>query len=174
MEDRLIILFKGELKMKRREALITLSGAALIVPKLLIKQKRRKSMQKEIKTEKAPQAIGPYSQAVEANGFIFCSGQIPIDPTTGKLMNGTVEEQTRLVLNNLKAVLEAAGSSLTKVVKCTVFLQDMNDFSKMNAVYGEFFKPPYPARAAVQVVRLPKDVKVEIEAIATAKLLKAL
>jgi len=154
--------------MKRREALITLSGAALIGPKLLIKQKRRKSMQKEIKTEKAPQAIGPYSQAVEANGFVFCSGQIPIDPATGKLINGTVEEQTRLVLNNLKAVLEAAGSSLEKVVKCNVFLQDMNDFTKMNAVYGEFFKSPYPARAAVQVVRLPKDVKVEIEAIATA------
>ena len=160
--------------MKRREALITLSGAVLIGPKLLIKQKRRKLMVKEIKTTKAPQAIGPYSQAIEANGFVFCSGQIAIDPATGKLMSGTVEEQTRLVLNNLKAVLEAAGSSLEKVVKCTVFLQDMNDFSKMNAVYGEFFKPPYPARAAVQVARLPKDVKVEIEAIATAKLLKSL
>ncbi len=160
--------------MKRREALITLSGAALIGPKLLIKQKRRKSMIKEIKTTKAPQAIGPYSQAIEANGFVFCSGQIAIDPATGKLISGTVEEQTRLVLNNLKAVLEAAGSSLDKVVKCTVFLQDMNDFSKMNEVYGQFFKPPYPARAAVQVARLPKDVKVEIEAIATAKLIKQL
>jgi len=160
--------------MKRREALITLSGAALIGPKLLIKQKRRKSMIKEIKTTKAPQAIGPYSQAIEANGFVFCSGQIAIDPATGKLISGTVEEQTRLVLNNLKAVLEAAGSSLDKVVKCTVFLQDMNDFSKMNEVYGQFFKPPYPARSAVQVARLPKDVKVEIEAIATAKLIKQL
>lgn len=160
--------------MKRRKAIIALSGAALMGSKLLIKQKRRKSMIKEIKTAKAPQAIGPYSQAIEANGFVFCSGQIAIDPATGKLMTGTIEEQTRLVLNNLKAVLETAGSSLEKVVKCTVFLQDMNDFSKMNAVYGEFFKPPYPARAAVQVARLPKDVKVEIEAIATAKLLKAL
>ena len=123
-------------------------------------------MKKEIKTEKAPKAIGPYSQAIVANGFIFASGQIPIDPSTGKLSTGTIEEQTRLVLNNLKAVLEAAGSSFDKVVKCTVFLQNMDDFSRMNAVYGEFFKPPYPARAAVQVARLPKDVKVEIEAIA--------
>jgi len=122
-------------------------------------------MKKEIKTEKAPQAIGPYSQAIEANGFIFASGQIAIDPSTGKLSTGSIEEQTRLVLSNLQAVLEAAGSSFDKVVKCTVFLQDMNDFSRMNAIYGEFFKPPFPARVAVQVARLPKDVKVEIEAI---------
>ena len=123
-------------------------------------------MKKEIKTEKAPQAIGPYSQAISANGFVFASGQIAIDSATGELITGGVEEQTRLVLNNLKAVLEAAGSSLDNAVKCTVFLQDMDDFSKMNAVYSEFFNPPYPARAAVQVARLPKDVKVEIEAIA--------
>lgn len=123
-------------------------------------------MQKEIKTKKAPQAIGPYSQAIEANGMIFASGQIAIDPSTGELNMGTIEEQTRIVLSNLKAVLEAAGSSLDKAVKCTVFLQDLNDYGKMNAVYGEFFKPPYPARAAVQVARLPRDVKVEIEAIA--------
>ena len=131
-------------------------------------------MKREIKTKKAPQAIGPYSQAIEANGFVFASGQIAIDPSTGELSTGTVEEQTRLVLNNLKAVLEAAGTSLDNVVKCTVFLQDMSDFSKMNTVYGEFLKPPYPARAAVQVARLPKDVKVEIEAIATAALVKEL
>ncbi len=123
-------------------------------------------MKKEIKTEKAPQAIGPYSQAIEANGFVFASGQIAIDPSTGKLSTGSIEDQTHLVLSNLQAVLEAAGSSFEKVVKCTVFLQDMDDFSRMNAVYGEFFKPPFPARAAVQVARLPKDVKVEIEAIA--------
>ena len=123
-------------------------------------------MKKEIKTEKAPKAIGPYSQAIEANGFIFASGQIALNPSTGELSTRTIEEQTRLVLNNLKAVLEAGGSSLDKAVKCTVFLQDMNDFSKMNEVYSEFFKPPYPARAAVQVARLPKDVKVEIEAVA--------
>ncbi|NIM90049.1 MAG: reactive intermediate/imine deaminase [Candidatus Aminicenantes bacterium] len=123
-------------------------------------------MKKEIKTEKAPTAIGPYSQAIEANGFVFASGQISIDPSTGKLSTGSVEEQSRLVLRNLQAILEAAGSSFDKVVKCMVFLQDMDDFSRMNAVYGEFFKPPFPARVAVQVARLPKDVKVEIEAIA--------
>ncbi|MBC8357447.1 MAG: RidA family protein [Candidatus Aminicenantes bacterium] len=123
-------------------------------------------MKKEIKTDKAPKAIGPYSQAIMANGLIFASGQIAINPSTGELIAGTIEEETRLVLNNLKAVLEAAGSSFDKVIKCTVFLQNMDDFSRMNAVYGEFFKPPYPARAAVQVARLPKDVKVEIEAIA--------
>ena len=124
-------------------------------------------MKKEIKTENAPQAIGPYSQAIEANGFVFASGQIAIDPATGDLDAGLdVEQQTRQVLKNLKAVLEAAGSSMAKVVKCTVFLQDLNDYSAMNVVYGEFFPAPYPARAAVEVSRLPKDVKVEIEAIA--------
>lgn len=160
--------------MKRREALISLSCVALMGPNLFSKQGRSKRMKKEIKTEKAPKAIGPYSQAIEANGFVFASGQIAIDPATGELSTGDIEEQTRLVLNNLKAVLEAAGSSFDNVVKCTVFLQDMNDFSKMNAVYGEFFKPPYPARAAVQVARLPKDVKVEIEAIATSALVQKL
>ena len=152
--------------MKRREALKTLGGMALIGPHISLNPGRSKGMKKEIKTDKAPKAIGPYSQAIEANGFIFASGQIALDPKTGELMMGSVEDQTRLVLNNMKAVLEAAGSSFDKVVKCSVFLQDMDDFSKMNAVYGEFFKPPYPARAAVQVARLPKDVKVEIEAIA--------
>lgn len=152
--------------MKRREALITLSCVTLIGPNLFSKIRRRKYMKKEVKTEKAPKAIGPYSQAIEANGFIFASGQIAIDPSTGELNTGSIEEQTRLVLNNLKAVLEAAGSSCDKTVKCTVFLQDMNDFSRMNGVYAEFFKSPFPARAAVQVARLPKDVKVEIEAIA--------
>lgn len=123
-------------------------------------------MKKEIKTEKAPKAIGPYSQAIEVNGFIFASGQIPLNPSTGELNTGTIEEQTRLVLGNLKAVLEAGGSSLDNAVKCTVFLQDMNDFSKMNAVYSEFFKPPYPARATIQVARLPRDVRIEIEIVA--------
>jgi 2-iminobutanoate/2-iminopropanoate deaminase len=123
-------------------------------------------MKKEIKPEKAPQAIGPYSQGIVADGLVFASGQIPINPSTGELNTGSIEEQTRLVLTNLQAVLEAAGSSFDKVVKCTVFLQDMNDFSQMNTIYAEFFRSPYPARAAVQVARLPKDVKVEIEAIA--------
>jgi 2-iminobutanoate/2-iminopropanoate deaminase len=160
--------------MKRRETLISLGVMTLAGTSLFSGQKRSILMKKEINTEKAPKAIGPYSQAIEANGFVFASGQIAIDPSTGELSTGTIEEQTRLVLNNLKAVLEAAGSSLDKVVKCTVFLKDMNDFSKMNDVYGEFFKAPYPARAAVQVARLPKDVKVEIEAIATAALVRKL
>ncbi len=123
-------------------------------------------MKREIKTGKAPQSIGPFSQAIEAHGFVFASGQIALDPKTGELNSGSIEEQTRLVLNNLKAVFEAAEISLDNVVKCNVYLQDMNDYSGMNAVYGEFFNSPFPARAAVQVARLPKDVKVEIEAIA--------
>ena len=126
-------------------------------------------MKKQVQTDKAPKAIGPYSQGIIANGFVFCSGQIPIDPATGELNTGSIEDQTRQVLKNLGAVLEAAGSSFDDVVKCTVFLQDMNDFAKMNAVYAEFFKAPSPARAAVQVARLPRDVKVEIEAVAFLK-----
>ncbi len=126
-------------------------------------------MKKQIQTNKAPQAIGPYSQGIAANGFVFVSGQIPIDPATGSVSTGTIEEQARLVLKNIGAVLEAAGCSYDDVVKTTVLLQDMNDFAKMNAVYGEFFKLPCPARAAFQVARLPKDVKIEIEAIALAK-----
>jgi len=126
-------------------------------------------MKKEVKTEKAPKAIGPYSQAIVAGGFVYCSGQIPIDPASGNLNTGSIEEQTRQVIKNLSAVLEAAGTSLDQVVKTTVFLQDMNEFAKMNEVYGEFLKAPYPARATVQVVRLPKDVKVEIEAVAVLK-----
>ncbi|MBM3304731.1 MAG: RidA family protein [Candidatus Aminicenantes bacterium] len=126
-------------------------------------------MKKQVQTDRAPKAIGPYSQGIVANGFVFCSGQIPIDPATGELNNGTIEEQTRLVLKNLGAVLEAAGSSYDDVVKCTVFLHDMNDFARMNGVYAEFFKAPSPARAAVQVARLPRDVKVEIEAVALVK-----
>jgi len=152
--------------MNRREALLSIGCLALAGPTLISCKGETPAMKNEIKTENAPQAIGPYSQAIEANGIIFASGQIPIDPANGELMMGTIEEQTRLVLNNMKAVLEAGGSSLDKVVKCSVFLLDMNDFSRMNAVYAEFFTAPFPARAAVQVARLPKDVKVEIEAIA--------
>ncbi|HOW85416.1 MAG TPA: RidA family protein [Candidatus Aminicenantes bacterium] len=126
-------------------------------------------MKKQVQTDQAPKAIGPYSQGIIANGFVFCSGQIPIDPATNELNTGTIEEQTRQVIKNLAAVLAAAGSSLDDVVKTTVLLQDMSDFGKMNAVYGEFFKAPSPARAAFQVVRLPRDVKVEIEAIALVK-----
>ena len=123
-------------------------------------------MKREIKTEKAPKAIGPYSQGMVANGFVFVSGQVPFDPAAGELVTGPIEDQARRVLANVAAVLEAAGSSMDKVVKATVFLRDMNDFTRMNAVYGEFFKAPYPARAAVQVARLPRDVGIEIEVIA--------
>jgi 2-iminobutanoate/2-iminopropanoate deaminase len=125
-------------------------------------------MKQEVKTDKAPKAIGPYSQGVRAGDLIFVSGQIPIDPATGELVTGPIEDQTRRVLQNVGAVLAAAGRSLADVVKATVFLQDMNDFARMNAVYGEFFAVPYPARAAVQVARLPRDVKVEVEVIAVA------
>jgi 2-iminobutanoate/2-iminopropanoate deaminase len=152
--------------MKRRDALVSVGCLALFSPLLFSEKKRSQLMKKEVKTSKAPKAIGPYSQAIIANGMVFASGQIPIDPSTGELLNGNIEDQTRLVLTNLKAVLEAAGSSMDKVVKCTVFLDDMNNFSQMNGIYDEFFNPPYPARAAVEVARLPKDVKVEIEAIA--------
>ena len=123
-------------------------------------------MKQEIITANAPKAIGPYSQGIIANGFVFASGQIPLDPSTGELNIGSVEEQAHLALTNLKAVIEASGSSMDLVVKCTVFLQNMDDYGAVNAIYGEYFKSPYPARAAIQVARLPKDVKVEIEAIA--------
>ncbi len=121
---------------------------------------------KQIETASAPAAIGPYSQAIVANGFVFCSGQIPMDPTTGELVGGDVGQQTRQVLRNLQAVLEGAGTSLSQVVKCTVFLRDMSDFAAMNAAYSEMFRNARPARAAVEVARLPKDVAVEIDAIA--------
>ncbi len=126
-------------------------------------------MKQEVRTDKAPKAIGPYSQGIVANGFVFVSGQVPFDPATGELVPGPIEDQARRVLMSVEAVLDAAGSSMAKVVKATVFLQDMNDFAKMNAVYGEFFKTPYPARAAVQAARLPRDVKIEIEVIALEK-----
>ena len=119
-----------------------------------------------IQTDRAPQAIGPYSQAVKANGLVFASGQIPIDPQTGEFVSGGIQGQTRQVLKNLAAVLEAAGSDLNRVVKTTVFLLDMAEFGAMNEVYGEFFKEEPPARATVQAARLPRDARVEIEAIA--------
>jgi 2-iminobutanoate/2-iminopropanoate deaminase len=126
-----------------------------------------KSMQQQvINTAQAPKAIGPYSQAIRAGDFVFCAGQTPLDPATGNLVEGDIEVQTRRVLQNLSAVLQAAGTSLAKVVKTTVFLQDMNDFQKMNTVYGEFFPKDPPARSTVQVARLPRDARVEIELIA--------
>lgn len=121
-----------------------------------------------IQTGHAPQAIGPYSQAVKVGGFVFCSGQIPLDPVTMQVIEGDARAQTERVLSNLRAVLEAAGSSLEQVVKTTVFLLDMNDFVAMNEVYATFFSNNRPARSTVQVARLPRDVRVEIEVVALA------
>ena len=121
-----------------------------------------------IATEKAPAALGPYSQAIRANGVIYCSGQIPINPATGAIEAQTIEEQTTQAITNLKNVLEKAGSSLAKVVKTTVFIKNMNDFAALNKVYAELFGDTKPARSCVEVARLPKDVLVEIECIAEA------
>ena len=121
-----------------------------------------------VKTEGAPQAIGPYSQAVVAGGFVYASGQIPIDPATGQFVEGGVREQTAQVLRNLSKVLEAAGSDLARVVKTTVFLADMNDFAAMNEVYATFFAEGPPARSTVQAARLPRDARVEIDVVALA------
>jgi 2-iminobutanoate/2-iminopropanoate deaminase len=123
-------------------------------------------MKKTVSTEKAPKAIGPYSQAVLYNGMAFLSGQIPIDPATNQLLEGDIAAQTERVLLNLQAVLQASGASLESVVKTTVFLKDMGDFPKMNEVYGRFFASNPPARSTVQAARLPRDVSVEIDAIA--------
>lgn len=123
-------------------------------------------MREVISTKDAPQAIGPYSQAIKANGFIFTSGQIAIDPATQQVVAGDVAAQTERVLRNLSEILEAAGSGLGKVVRCTVFLKSMNDFTAMNQVYGKYFSSAPPARSTVEVARLPKDVLVEIDVIA--------
>lgn len=125
-------------------------------------------MRQIIKTEDAPQAIGPYSQAVVAGGFVFLSGQIPLDPATGQFVEGGIAEQTEQVLRNLSKVLEAAGTSLARVVKTTVFLADMSDFAAMNEVYGRSFNENPPARSTVQAARLPRDARVEIDVIALA------
>ena len=122
-----------------------------------------------IATDKAPGAVGPYSQAVRTDQFVFTAGQIPLDPATGKLVEGPIEDQTRRVLENVKAVLEAAGTGMDRVVKMTVFMTDFNDFKRMNAVYAEFFTDAPPARSAVQVAALPLGVAVEIEAIALTR-----
>jgi 2-iminobutanoate/2-iminopropanoate deaminase len=124
-------------------------------------------MRDVISTDNAPKAIGPYSQAVRANGVLYVSGQIPVDPASQQMIVGGVAEQTERVLRNIEAILRAAGSSLEKVVRCGVFLKDMNDFAAMNEVYGRFFKSEPPARSTVQVARLPKDCLVEIDVIAT-------
>jgi 2-iminobutanoate/2-iminopropanoate deaminase len=119
-----------------------------------------------VRTDAAPAAIGPYSQAVKANGFVFLSGQVALDPGTGQLVGQDIKQQTRRVLENIKAVLTASGSSLEKVVRCSVFLKDMNDFGPMNEEYGSFFKELPPARSTVQVAKLPRDALIEIDVIA--------
>jgi 2-iminobutanoate/2-iminopropanoate deaminase len=119
-----------------------------------------------IATDRGPKAIGPYSQAIRANGFVFVSGQIPLDPATQQLVAGDIQVQTERVLENLKGIIEAAGSSLDHVVRATVFLADMNEFAAMNEVYGRYFRSQPPARSTVQVSRLPRDVRVEIDVIA--------
>ena len=124
-------------------------------------------MRKTVQTEKAPAAIGPYSQAVLSGGFLFCSGQIPIDPDTGKMVEGGIEIQTERVLRNLAAVLESGGASLQSVVKTTVYLADLFDFSAMNGVYGAFFTENPPARATIEAAKLPAGALVEIDAVAS-------
>lgn len=124
---------------------------------------------KTIYTEKAPKPIGPYSQAIVAGDFIFTSGQIPIDPKTNQIVQGDIKEQTKQVLENLKAVLEAAGATFDDVVKVNVYMRDLNEFPAMNEVYSEYFKNSPPARTTVEVSRLPRDVKIEIDLIAVKK-----
>jgi 2-iminobutanoate/2-iminopropanoate deaminase len=122
-------------------------------------------MREAIATTGAPQAIGPYSQAIRAGGLLFCSGQIPLDPATGRMVEGDVAAQTRQVLDNLEAVLAAAGASLADIVRTTVYLADLNDFGAMNEVYATRFPAPAPARSTIQAARLPRDARVEIDAI---------
>jgi len=124
-------------------------------------------MEKEIiLSKKAPSAIGPYSPALKVGNLIFASGQLPIDPETGEMIEGDIESKTRMVLENLKAVLEPYSISMENIVKTTIFLKDMNNFARVNKVYGEYFKEKFPARSCVEVSRLPKDAEIEIEAIA--------
>ena len=120
----------------------------------------------EVRTDKAPAPLGPYSQAIVAGGFVFCSGQIALIPETGEMDSATIETETARVMENLKTVLEAAGSSLGKVVKTTIFVRDMNDFARINEVYGSYFKGVAPARATIQAAALPKDAGVEVECVA--------
>lgn len=126
-------------------------------------------MKNVVKTDKAPQAIGPYSQAIEVNGMIYTSGVVPIDPATGEVVEGDIKVQATRVFDSMKALLEAAGSSCEEVVKTTVFIKDMNDFAALNEIYAQYFTGAFPARSCVEVARLPKDVLIEMEAIALKK-----
>jgi 2-iminobutanoate/2-iminopropanoate deaminase len=124
-------------------------------------------MKQAISSPDAPKAIGPYSQAIRAGALLFLSGQVPLDPVTGQMVTGDIAAETRRVFENLGAVLKAGGRSFADVVRTTVYLADMNDFAAMNEVYGQYFSEPFPARATVQVARLPKDARVEIDLIAS-------
>lgn len=126
-------------------------------------------MKHVVKTDKAPQAIGPYSQAIEVNGMVYTSGVVPIDPVTGSVVEGDIKVQAVRVFESMKALLEAAGSSCEDVVKTTVFIKDMNDFAALNEIYADYFTGDFPARSCVEVARLPKDVLIEMEAIALKK-----
>ena len=126
-------------------------------------------MKNVVKTDKAPQAIGPYSQAIEVNGMVYTSGVVPIDPATGEVVEGDIKVQATRVFDSMKALLEAAGSSCEDVVKTTVFIKDMNDFAALNEIYANYFTGIFPARSCVEVARLPKDVLIEMEAIALKK-----
>lgn len=142
---------------------------AVLVFGLAVSGNAQSSGKRAVESPDAPKAIGPYSQAIIANGLIFTAGQVGADPKTGTLVEGGIEAQTEQVLRNIEAVLKASGSSLDDVVKTTVFLADLNDFAKMNEVYAKRFKTPFPARSTVQVARLPRDAKIEIEAIAVVR-----
>lgn len=122
-------------------------------------------MKKQIQTELAPLAIGPYSQAIQVGTTLYISGQIPLDPQTGKMVAGGIENETKRALENLKAIVTAAGGAMQNIVKTTILLADMNDFSVVNEIYGTYFQAPFPARATFQVARLPRDARIEIEAI---------
>lgn len=124
---------------------------------------------KTIDTQNAPKAIGPYSQATITESLIFTSGQIPMDPATGEIVSGDITVQARQALENLKNILEAGGSGMDRVIKTTVFIRDMNDFPTINKIYSEYFSQPYPARSCIEVSRLPKDARIEIEAVATPR-----
>ncbi len=126
-------------------------------------------MKHVVKTDKAPQAIGPYSQAIEVNGIVYTSGVVPIDPATGNVVEGDIKIQATRVFDSMKALLEAAGSSCEDVIKTTVFIKDMNDFAALNEIYAEYFTGDFPARSCVEVARLPKDVLIEMEAVAMKK-----
>jgi 2-iminobutanoate/2-iminopropanoate deaminase len=146
--------------------LLAAGSLAAVAPEGARAQAAAAGGKRVVSTPEAPEAIGPYSQGIAVGNTLYLAGQIPIDPKTKELKLGTIEEQTRLVLDNLKAVLAANGMTMDNVVSTQVFMKDLNDFAKMNAVYGEYFKSAPPARATVQVARLPRDVAVEIAAIA--------